>query len=321
MKQVLKRLKPLLRWAVLGGTLFFLAAALKTHWQDVAAIRIAPVGWALLTMSLGITLLAHVCSGWVWSWILREFSQPVAGTWSVIVYLKTNIAKYLPGNVWHFYGRTWAAKAAGIPLPIAIVSVVMEPVLMAAAALAIALFSLEQSQRWLQVLTLAGTLAIVHPLVLNRAIALLSRAKLKKSLPESSTDSAPEASNELPAEIPKLRRYPWRPLLGESLFLALRSIGFVLAIAALHPVAWTQIPLLVSVFSFSWLLGLVVPGAPGGLGVFEATAIALLSNHTDEFSTGVILSAVALYRLISILAEAGGAGLAWLDDRGTLKSS
>jgi glycosyltransferase 2 family protein len=62
----------------------------------------------------------------------------------------------------------------------------------------------------------------------------------------------------------------------------------------------------------AWLLGLILPGAPGGLGVFEATALALLDN---TFSSGLILSSVAVYRVISILAEAGGAGLAVLDER------
>jgi uncharacterized membrane protein YbhN (UPF0104 family) len=61
----------------------------------------------------------------------------------------------------------------------------------------------------------------------------------------------------------------------------------------------------------AWLLGLVVPGAPGGLGVFEATAIALLQQH---FPTAVVISATGLYRLVSILAETAGAGLAWLDE-------
>jgi uncharacterized membrane protein YbhN (UPF0104 family) len=74
----------------------------------------------------------------------------------------------------------------------------------------------------------------------------------------------------------------------------------------------SQIPLLLGAFSLAWLLGLVVPGAPGGLGVFEATAIALLEQR---LSPGLLISAIALYRLVSILAESAGAGLAWLDEQ------
>jgi hypothetical protein len=100
--------------------------------------------------------------------------------------------------------------------------------------------------------------------------------------------------------------------LGELGFLGLRSAGFLLTVLAIGSVSLDQIPILLSAFSLAWLLGLVVPGAPGGMGVFEATALALL-NH--RFSTGLILSAVALYRLVSILAEAAGAGIAWLEER------
>ncbi len=46
--------------------------------------------------------------------------------------------------------------------------------------------------------------------------------------------------------------------------------------------------------------------------MFEGTAIALLNQ---SFPTGVLLSIVALFRFISILAEVTGAGLAWLDER------
>jgi len=55
-----------------------------------------------------------------------------------------------------------------------------------------------------------------------------------------------------------------------------------------------------------------VPGTPGGVGVFEATALALLEQ---KFSPGIVLSAVAFYRLISVLAESFAAGLALLHEK------
>ena len=102
--------------------------------------------------------------------------------------------------------------------------------------------------------------------------------------------------------------------MGELIFLGLRSLGFVAVLMALTPLGWSQLPAILSGFSLAWMLGLVIPGAPGGIGVFEATAIALLSQSTT-LSTGIILSAVAFYRLVSTLAEAIGAGVAWLDER------
>ncbi|WP_414586942.1 lysylphosphatidylglycerol synthase domain-containing protein [Scytonema sp. PCC 10023] len=300
-------MKKILRWVILGGTLFFLAKALKDNWQEVMTIHIDAVGWAILLIATGITLLAHTWAGWVWSWVLKELNQPVNSLEFIQVYLKTNIAKYIPGNIWHYYGRIVAAKNANVSTGAATLSVLLEPLLMAAAALIIVLvgsqFMAGKTTIILLIVQLLGLLAVLcvlHPRFLNRATRLLGRIKAKKS-----TDDTPQA-------VPlSLEQYPLRPLLGELGFLGLRSTGFMLTLFALSPLNLSQIPLLLGAFSFAWLLGLVVPGAPGGLGVFEATAIALLQQH---FPTAVLISATGLYRLVSILAETAGAGLAWLDE-------
>ena len=297
MKQIGARLKPYLRWVVLGGTLIFLAKALKDHWEDVVAIRIEATGWIYLAIALGVTLLAHIWSGWVWGWILRELNQPVNYPWAIMVYLRTNIAKYLPGNIWHFYGRTQAATAAGISLGAATLSVLLEPLLMAAAALLIALVGNRTANWGWQILSLLVVLASVHPRILNLGIRLLSRLKGK------ATNSTGNPSSLT------ITRYPLRPLLGEMGFVGIRGLGFLFTFLAISPLTSSQISPLFSAFALAWLLGLVVPGAPGGIGVFEATAIALLGQ---QFSPGLILSVVALYRLISILAESIGAGFAYL---------
>ncbi|XTZ20750.1 MAG: hypothetical protein ACQZ3M_04890 [cyanobacterium endosymbiont of Rhopalodia fuxianensis] len=79
---------------------------------------------------------------------------------------------------------------------------------------------------------------------------------------------------------------------------------------AFIPISIFQIPLLLNAFSFAWLLGLVIPGAPSGIGVFEATIIFLL--RTENFPIQIVLSTIAIFRLISILAEVTGAGLGLL---------
>jgi len=292
-KGVAVLLKSFLRWAIVGGTLFFLAQTLREHWQEVATLRLRDRGWLFLLGGFAVTLVAHIWSGWVWSWILREFNQSVGGRWAIRVYLKTNIAKYLPGNVWHFYGRAIAVQQQGVPLAIATVSVLLEPLLMAAAALIVIIFNQPPTQMGWALLVLPLILLGVHPWGLNPLLRWMGRRK---------RNCAAVA----------VKRYPLLPLLGEIGFLGLRGTGFVLAMLALSPVAVAQTPQLVSAFSLAWLLGLVIPGAPGGLGVFESTAIALLDR---EFSPGAILGVVALYRLVGTLAEVVGAALSWLHER------
>ncbi|MDY7014486.1 MAG: lysylphosphatidylglycerol synthase domain-containing protein [Cyanobacteriota bacterium] len=301
LKQVITILKPYLRWLILGGTLFFLASTLKMHWQEVLALRIDGSGWTKLAIATGVTLLAHIWSGWVWGWIIGEFGRSVRTQWSIRVYLKTNIAKYLPGNVWHYYGRINAARSAGIPLGVSVLSVLMEPLLMAAAALFIALGCSFQATVGWQFVLLIPVLAGFHPRFLNPLLDYLAqlKGKMKKA----------KDSEEKPIRV---KRYPLIPLLGEIGFVGLRGAGFLIAMFALYPFRLAEVPLLLGAFSLAWVIGLLVPGAPGGIGVFEATAIALLEQH---ISPGIIISAVVLYRFIGTLAEAGGAGLAWLYER------
>lgn len=302
-------IKKVLRWFILGGTLFFVSKALKDNWLEVSSIRIDSVGWAILTIATGVTLLAHTWAGWIWTWILKEFNQSVSAFEFIQVYLKTNIAKYLPGNVWHYYGRIVAAKNANVCTGTATLSVLLEPLLMANAALiTVVLFgsqlAINNSNLWIQSLQFVGLfllLAAVHPWVLNPIICFLYRLKNKNSQLENQSISGLG-----------LEHYPLRPLFGELIFVGLRGTGFILTMYALFSVKLSQIPVLLGAFSFAWVLGLVVPGAPGGLGVFEATAIALLQHR---FPTALVISAIALYRLISILAEVAGAALASLDER------
>jgi uncharacterized membrane protein YbhN (UPF0104 family) len=299
-------MKKIFRWLILGGTLFFLLKALKDNWLGVSSIRINITGWLILGSATAVTLLAHIWAGWVWTWVLKELNQSVSSIEFIQVYLKTNIAKYLPGNVWHYYGRIMAAKNANISTNIATLSVLLEPLLMLAAALIIivlvssqiVLDHLKFNLIILQLLGLIIVLCILHPRFLNPAIQLLDRWKNKKSHPKNQLiDSS------------IIKNYPLKALLGEIVFLGLRASGFILTIMALTSVNWEQIPLLVGAFSCAWVLGLVVPGAPGGLGVFETIAILLLQYH---FPAALVISAIAIYRLISILAETTGAAIAWL---------
>jgi len=298
MKQILSKIKPYLRWFILGGVLFFLIKTVKDRFAEVAAIQVDAQGWQILAIALSLTILAHIWSGWVWTWILAIFKQPLGVKEGIRVYLLTNIAKYSPGNIWHFYGRISAVGKKGGSRGAATLSVLLEPLLMAAAALLMGLLSsglnewtinsnLNFNLRfWLQLTALIAVLVGIQPRILNALLHRLSRSKNKA-----------DASA---AESVKLTTYPLLPFLGEMGFVILRGMGFILTFVALQSVTWQQIPQLLTAFSFAWLLGLVVPGAPGGLGVFEVTAYSLLNDSLFPAE----IAAVALYRLISILAEA-----------------
>ncbi len=308
MKPILALIKPYLRWIIVGGTLFFLLKSFKDHWQEIAEIQITARGWLYLVLALLITTVAHLFSGSVWILTLKALKQPIEWLWGLQVYLKTNIAKYLPGNVWHFYGRIVALKNRGMPLSVASFSVLLEPLLIAAAAFMVALVGLalgtwsfqalpiNQGLRSLLFIILAAVLIGIHPIILNPILQIIKKLKVKDN----------------PNLTIRIECYPWLPLISSLGFLILRGVGFVLTLGAFMSLNLTQIPLLFSVFSLAWLLGLIIPGAPGGIGVFETTALIFLEQ---AFFPGLLLSALAVFRVISITAEVIGAGLALLSEK------
>ena len=231
MKSLLRRLKPYLRWCIVGATLFFLLQTLYRHWSEVSQIRLTPQGGTWLIVSLMVTLLAHTWSGWVWGWILREFNQPVSQPWATRVFLKTNIAKYLPGNIWHFYGRIREGQKAELSGVAVTASVLLEPLLMAAATLPVVLLAVGEARGWLGGLAFVAVCVGIHPRLLNPVLERVARMKLKgKSLPETEAAASPSGTKEF-----RIRRYPLRPLLGELLFVGLRTSGFLLAWWAIAP--------------------------------------------------------------------------------------
>ena len=320
---IIGRLKPYLRWEILGLNFFFIAETLRQHWHDVLTLRLRDGGLRSLVAGFAITLVAHVWSGAVWGGLLRSCGQGQSSRWAIATYLRTNLAKYLPGNIWHFYSRLQASRAMGIPTDPALLSIVLEPLLMAAAALFLACLTYRFSP-W-QDLVLIAILVGIHPRFLNPVLRKTASGKVKalrrrgaamwaqrgKSQPGAVPAIGAEEAH--PDEL-RLMGYPILPLLGELLFVALRGAGFLLAVQALSTLQGETLPILVSAFSLAWVMGLVIPGAPGGIGVFEAVAIALLQG---QLPAEQVLGAVACYRLISTFAEVAGAGLAQLFWRGT----
>ena len=296
----MKLIKSFFRWLVLGFTIFFIISNIYQNWRSLEEIKLTYFVWFMFCLSLGFNLFAHTFSAWVWTWILNLFRTKLQGSQAVSVYLITNISKYLPGNVWHFLGRVKAIQNQGDTLATATVSVIIEPLLMAIAALLITIISaslgiLDVNFSTLilviKLIIISGALISISPPIINPILNTLAKGK---------------GSN----YATKLTQYPLLPLGGELIFIILRGCAFLILLMAFLSLNWTLIPKILSVFSFSWLLGLIVPGAPGGLGIFEATVIATLDPTI--FPREIVLIVVALFRISSILGEVITAYGAWL---------
>ena len=296
-------------WGIGLATLIFVGKALQDNWQDLNSIQIQNQAWVYAGAALGVGLLSHLWLALLWGWILRDLQNPVPWQWAIVVFLTNDIAKYLPGNVWHLYGRVRAAQKLGISVEVGTSSVLLEPLFITAAAMGFALLNTSHPVlQGLSGLALACILIGVHPLIFEQVLNRIS--SIRKSLAfqrfRRRTPVRPHRNRPLAV---RLKRYPLGILGGEVLFVGLRCISFLLTVLTFTALSGKDLVPLVGGFSFAWILGLVMPGAPGGLGVFEATAINLLNGL---LTPGILLGAVGLYSLINILTSIVGASVGWL---------
>jgi uncharacterized membrane protein YbhN (UPF0104 family) len=292
-------------WITLAS-LGFVLAALVSHGRQLVQQGLDPQGWLWLVVGVGVSLLSLVADGLAWLILLRWLGHQPRGVEPVAHYLVTNLRKFLPGGIWHLAARVQDLRRgqAGLATPLngsaALLAVVIEPVLAACAALALAALG-----GWQGGLGLLGLLPL-GVLVPRRLAPLLQRLERRKAR-ELQGSEGPATS---PAAASALPGYPWQPLLGKALFLLLRFGGFACCVWAFDQqlaLPWT---LWLAGFAQAWTLGLVVPGAPGGLGVFEAV---LLLRLGGLLPAAPLLAVALSYRLVATLADLLGAVLADLD--------
>jgi hypothetical protein len=270
------------RYIFFGLSLFCIARILEQNSIKLSLQDLQPSSYILLFLALVITLCAHTWSAYVWYIILRSFrikNLDLSGILSL--YLVSNIYKYVPGNIGHFYLRITYLTKAGYPLDLAGVSVLLEPILMALAAL------------WL------GLVCIVSSLLAKIGLGILGIISISFLIqPRILNHFFKSKEHEVP--------YLLIPLIGEIIFILIRGGGFLLTATALGLAHYKTVELM-GAFSLAWLCGLIVPGLPGGLGIFEATLLTLLNHHTDQII--ILIQIVAFFRIISIVAEIIGAGI------------
>ena len=94
--------------------------------------------------------------------------------------------------------------------------------------------------------------------------------------------------------------FPTRALLFEIGFVLSKFIGFFVCLNTFYTSNTLNIIFLLVIFSLSWSIGLVVPAAPGGVGVFEACLLFFIGRNIPQ---NTILVSLIYFRVISTLAD------------------
>jgi len=219
---------------------------------------------------------------------------------AIPIYCSSNLYKYLPGNIMHFVGRNRLAievKALG-HAEVAIATVTDNLFLCLAAAIIAAICVFNYSVTYLRqiqippyVLAIAGAALLIFTL-----LAVLFRRKLAKWLKKY----IEIIKGFRPAAAVKLL------VVSAARLLALTATYFMVLVLMGQTVTPGIVPEIIGLFVLSWVVGFLVPGAPGGLGVREAILIMFLGDTLDQ---NILVSSVVVHRVVCILGDMAAWGM------------
>ncbi|GHC68067.1 hypothetical protein [Limoniibacter endophyticus] len=223
---------------------------------------------------LGLCLLyglanLSLTAGWHFS--LKYLEYPQEFKWTLNVYAVTQLGKYLPGNIFQFAGRQAMGAAVGIPQKKLALSSLIEVFFLTLAAASYAPTVLPTYFAWIsrEVSLLLCLLTI--------SIGLIVTALLK------------------PAALSKSGLGYWTQVLtSSSIFVGV----YLLAGGTVS--SWDQFFVIAGGFSVAWLIGLLTPGAPAGLGVREAAIVLFLAEVAPA---PIVLKAALLGRLVTTIGD------------------
>lgn len=239
----------LLKWLWLVLVLGAVARYLWAHWDEIGP-QLRTI--ALPRLGLAVTLLIASKLLLV---ILSQRSVALAG--HTIPYRRmftinalSQLAKYLPGGIWHFVGRAGYYHTDGLPLRAVTQAMIVENLWLVFSAFmtGVSGLLLYYADGWRLAVVLAGLIAVWW------AVLWLIRLRFSG-------------------------QRDWRASLGTLGFQALIWVLVGASLWALLPSldGWRSGGLAMGAFCISWVIGYVALFAPGGIGVREAAMTALLA--------------------------------------------
>lgn len=290
-------LKDALKW--LGAILAVAAGVFVIHrlWTQFSAL---PAG-ALADAWPGLVLASLAYAGCglflalIWWFALRAAGFRSASlSLSSSAFLSSQLGKYLPGNVGHFAARHLISRRHGASHRALVAATLLESLLLVAAAGVLAVLvvkpiiigGLEPMLEYIWLVPLTAALALLVGLAAAR-----ERGWLDSGL-----------------RFPRLAIEMGVALCLALIFFLASSGCFLLMSNSLGTDEWLS---LVPWVAAAWLLGFLIPGAPGGLGIRELVLVLGLTPLVGEAQAA--LDAL-MFRLVTVSGDAlmSAIGAAWL---------
>jgi hypothetical protein len=240
-------------------------------WQGAAGVALRWPGPVPAAVAVACSTLAMAVLALGWYALMRACGEPVGLVAALRAYAISQPAKYLPGNVLHFAARHALGHADGGGHGGLLSAAALEAVSLIGMALLLAgiwarpeMFGVHAVARW-AVMAAGGA-------CLTTAIGYLALRRGGRGLAWLAAHFVAAAG-----------------------YFVATTVAFGMLVGEAAPGLDFMLP----VVSGSWVAGFVVIGAPGGLGVREATMMQLLGSETAAALLGAIIS----FRLVAVVAD------------------
>jgi hypothetical protein len=248
---------------LLVAGLVFVLVRVRTIWHE-SHVDLGRVGWGSLVVAAALAACGLTSSALIWLGILRGLGVATRTRW-IGVFFQAQLGKYIPGSVWQYAGRTALARANGIPVREATISLPLE---FAGSMLGAVILTLLVFGWWASV--------VLPVVVLGASIALRTRRRRGE-----------------------VARGPWGrgarvTLWATPLYVVawpLSGISFWFVGRAVVGARFEDLPLYAGAFAAAWAVGVIALYAPGGLGVREAVLVAILRSKIGSADALVLAAA------------------------------
>ena len=272
--------------------LFFLGLSIFSNWNDLANQTIDFNAFLWLFAAIIFSFLSILINAFAWHLLIESLGIEKNKLNIIKIFLNTNIYKYLPGGIWHFISR-FNILRSDLSIEKSVESILLEPLLMLVSA--IIYIPLGTTNLYFFMICWISPLIFLTSF---RSFLIENLKAIKSSIFSNSKELNEINLNHV--KNTKKTKYPYRALLVESLFVLVRFLGFLSCLNAFSIGSLISLGVLISGFSIAWILGLIVPAAPGGLGVFET---AILFNLATNLPEAPLLASLLFYRLVSTFAD------------------
>ena len=247
----------------------FVGLRLYEYSEQIDVTSINVYGWLTLITLTVLYGFAGFLLAISWQRLLSFLNVKITHQFAINTYGMSQLAKYVPGNIFQFAGRQAVGIASGLPGRALIKSTVLELIIIAIIGALFIILGLPLLVQWLNFYLSA---------VLFFSIIVLVVLLVKYFY-----------SSELSFAI-----IYYAMFLGCSGFMFFVILSLLLPSSALTAALFLPIS---AAYVTAWLAGLLAPGAPAGIGVREFVIIAILQQYIEQAD---LLTAVLLGRMVTV---------------------